>query len=790
MNIPGAAAVARSAAVLTAAAILLAGCAGQKAYREGTSLAAQGRTEESLARFREATVQNPEELQFRIAYRQALERAIVTLVEQANRTAAKGDLVAAEKMYAQVLSMDVGNERALAGQRALAARRTSAGVAGKPLTPATAESRTPSRETGMTSLATAYRRPISIEFKDVSLKQVFEVISRSSGLNFIFDREVRLEQKVTLFLKNTSVEAAVYYTLLTNQLEQQIVNGNTVLVYPNAANKLKDYQEMVVHTFHLTNADAKSVAASLKTLVKTRDIVVDDKLNMLIVRDTPDAIRMATRVVALHDVAEPEVMLEVEILEVKRDRILELGIAWPDSLSLTPLPGPNAGAGALTLRELRGLSSATLAAGIGPVTINARNQDSDAKLLANPRIRVRNREKAKILIGDRVPLITTTSTATGFASESINYLDVGLKLDIEPSVHLNDDVAIKISLEVSSIVNQLQTKAGSIAYQIGTRTATTVLRLKDGENQVLAGLINDEDRRSARKIPGLGNLPIIGRLFGSTADNHQKTEIVLSITPHLIRNIERPDGGQAEFASGTESSLRPRPDGFAATIGNTMRTVAITGATGSGIAPTATAVTPEAAPQVVRKPVTPADLQANAIATDGVPPSAADADGTPGRSAPGQGALQPASLTETVEARAAEGFRMQLTGTQQLKVGETFTLQLGMESALPVTSVPLVITFDDKVLEASGVLEGGFLRQGGASTSFHSKIDPGRVLLTGTRIGEQGASGRGNFASVNFRALAPTGSSTVTILTAAPIGLSGIAIAAPDVVPHLVEVKP
>ena len=800
MNTFGAARFTRCTAALAAAACLLAGCAGQKAYQEGSALAAQGRTEESLAKFREAAAQDPAELQFRIAYRQALERTITTAIVQADRTVAKGDFAAAEKMYAHVLDLEPGNERALAGQRVLAAKRAAAGAAEKALAPAAAQSQLPPRENGTGPLAAAYRRPISIEFKDVSLKQVFEVISRSSGLNFIFDRDVRLEQKVTLFLKNTTVEAAVYYTLLTNQLEQQVVNGNTVLVYPNAANKLKDYQDMVVHTFHLTNADAKSVAASLKTLVKTRDVVVDDRLNMLIVRDTPDAIRMATRLVALHDVAEPEVMLEVEILEIKRDRILELGIAWPDNLSLTPLPGLNAGANALTLRDLRGLNSGTLAAGIGPVTINARKQDSDAKLLANPRIRARNREKAKILIGDRVPLITTTSTATGFASESINYLDVGLKLDIEPSVHLDNDVAIKISLEVSNIVSQLQTKSGSIAYQIGTRTASTVLRLKDGENQVLAGLINDEDRRSARKIPGLGDLPILGRLFGSTADDHQKTEIVLSITPHLIRNIERPDAGRLEFTSGTESSLRSRPDAFAATVGNTVRVETITGVPGSAMA------TPDAARATVPKPSVPAalaDLRGSAIATASTPPPPSESDVPSGKSLPPHGtpglpaetqAPRPAAPSPDLPGAAAggvqEGFRMQLTGAQQIKVGEVFTLQLGMESALPVTSVPLVVIFDEKVLEASGVLEGGFLRQGGASTSFHSKIDPGRVLLTGTRTGEQGASGKGNFASVNFRAIAPTGSSTVTILTAAPVGLSGIAIAAPDVPPHVVEVKP
>ena len=195
---------------------------------------------------------------------------------------------------------------------------------------------------------------------------------------------------------------------------------------------------------------------------------------------------------------------------------------------------------------------------IDPATVTARKTDTDANLLANPRIRARNHEKAKILIGERVPNITTTATSTGFVAESVNYVDVGLKLDVEPTIYLDGDVAIKVALEVSSIISQLETKAGSVAYQIGTRTAQTVLRLKDGENQVLAGLINDEDRRSANKVPGLGELPVVGRLFGEQADDASKTEIVLSITPHIVRNIRRPEAALIEFDSGTENSLGAR----------------------------------------------------------------------------------------------------------------------------------------------------------------------------------------------------------------------------------------
>jgi general secretion pathway protein D len=184
-----------------------------------------------------------------------------------------------------------------------------------------------------------------------------------------------------------------------------------------------------------------------------------------------------------------------------------------------------------------------------------KQQDGAASVLANPRIRVKNKEKARVHIGDRVPVITTTAAASGgFVSESVTYLDVGLKLEVEPLISLDDEVGIKVGLEVSNIVREVKSTSNTLTYQIGTRNAATNLRLRDGETQVLAGLISNDERRSADKVPGLGDLPVAGRLFSSTLDNNTRTEIVLLITPRLVRTLARPDAASVEFAAGTESS--------------------------------------------------------------------------------------------------------------------------------------------------------------------------------------------------------------------------------------------
>jgi general secretion pathway protein D len=205
--------------------------------------------------------------------------------------------------------------------------------------------------------------------------------------------------------------------------------------------------------------------------------------------------------------------------------------------------------------QLRHISGADIAITPSP-TANLNKVDTDTVILANPRIRVKNREKARIHVGDRVPVISTTTIATaGTVSDSVTYLDTGLKLEVEPTVYLNDDVGIKLSLEVSSVTKQITSKNGTLTYQLGTREASTVLRLKNGETQVLAGLINNQEQDSANKIPGLGDLPLLGHLFSSHRNDGAKTEIVLLVTPRIVRNVSQPEAAVIEFESGTDSNM-------------------------------------------------------------------------------------------------------------------------------------------------------------------------------------------------------------------------------------------
>jgi general secretion pathway protein D len=581
------------------------GCATDKTFQEGERLIQEGKTEAGLWQLEQAVKEQPKNLEYRAALLRSRESHVARLLAQGQGALQAGNLDEAEGFFREVLRVHTENQRAPAGLAAVGAARRSKGLlaeAGAALkngdfetarhltrgvlaqAPDHEEAKTLLKEveeragkTGgvvMPQLSTALRRPVSLEFREATLKGVFEALSRQSGLNFVFDKDVRLDQRTTVFARDTAIVDALDMILATSQLARKVLNANTLIIYPNIPAKQKEYQDLVVKSFFLSNADAKQALVMIKTIARVRDVFVDERLNMIMVRDTPESVRLVEKLVHLADRPEAEVMLEVEVMEVKRSKLLELGVQWPTQLSLlgkekvvdrvTDAQGNTISQTTkyldvpLTLDLLRNIDKTNT--GISPTPgVVARGEDGDVNLLANPRIRVKNKEKAKIHIGDKVPVITSNVTSTGVTSESVSYLDVGLKLDVEPQVQLQGDVSIKVGMEVSNIVREVKSGTGTLTYQLGSRNANTVLRLRDGETQVLAGLISDEDRAGVSKLPGLGDLPLLGRLFSSHRDEKNKTEIVLLITPRIIRNVERPSLQDTEFFAGTDGNTSDQP---------------------------------------------------------------------------------------------------------------------------------------------------------------------------------------------------------------------------------------
>ena len=714
---------------------LLGACtAGRESYNSGRELIESGRVEEGIAALEQALKENGNNTEYKAYHARQKELYVRFLLSKADRLRAQKQYTEAEAGYRHVFNYESSNRRATDGLEDIRQDRLRDGKAAsaeKLLKAGKAEeaqevarsvlAEDPKHEVALTvtravdaqaqaqqiapGLSAVFKKAITLEFRDANLKAIFEVISRATQINFIFDRDVRPDLKSTIFVKNTTIEDVINLLMVTNQLDKRILNENTILIYPNTPAKAKDYQELVVRAFYLANADVKQTLNMIKTLVKTRDVFIDEKLNLLVMKDTPDAIRLAEKLIVAHDRAEPEVMLEVEVLEITRNRLLDLGIQYPNTFTALNIATQNTASttggvivnttaqtqNLVTVDTLKNLATGNIA--ISPnLQLNLRKEDGDAQILANPRIRVKNREKAKIHIGDKVPVITTTSTANVGVSESVTYLDVGLKLDVEPQVYLDSEVGIKVGLEVSNIVREFRSQTGTLTYQVGTRNASTVLRLKDGETQVLAGLINDEDRKSASKIPGLGDLPLLGRLFSSQRDQSVKTEIILLITPRIIRNLTRLEASLGEFASGTESaigspslSLRKAPAGAAI--------------------------------------VTPAKLQETAAPTA---PTAAVANA-------------PLALT--------------LITPPGISVGQEFNVLVQAAANSEVKSLSFDLVYDTRNIEVMRVNEGAWMKQGNVETSFKNDevVGGGRLSIAIERK-TGGVKGSGAVAVVVLRA--------------------------------------
>lgn len=734
-------------------ALVLAGCAST-VHRDAMQQIDAGYYEEGLAQLQSAVQVHPSDLQLRASLALQLERVQSVLLTQADGARLAGDQARAAALYQRVLGIAPNNVRAQEGLRLLEQRRHLAELlrqaqsalrrgdleqAEKQLASVLAlDARHPealalrleiegqrARASSLyPQLRSKIARPVTLEFRDANLRMVLDVLARATGINVIVDKDVRPDLKVSIFVRQVPVEDALDLLLAQSQLERKVVNDNTVVVYPSTPVKIREHQDWAIRTFFVTNMEVKQAQNLIKTMLKTKDVFIDEKLNILTMRDTPDAIRLAEKLLQTQDQPEPEVVLEVELLDVSRDRFLDLGISWPSTFTLLS-PG---GAAATLLSDLRGGTNSGRIGINRPLEARARATHNDINTLASPRIRVRNREKAKIHIGDRIPLVSATSvpsTQGPVITETVQYLDTGIKLEVEPVVYRDDEVSIKVALEVSDSQDAGRTNSGTSLVRVKTSNASTVLRIRDGETQILAGLIRNDHASSGDKVPGLGEIPALGRLFGRNDDNWAKRELVLSITPRIVRNMPYVPPHMLEYASGTEAALRARPLSLQAS-GEPVQLSAPAGAgqtrSSAGVAPT--------------------------------PPTAATAR------AASPVATGPASL------------QLALDGPHAIQVGEESLLQLRLTADQPIASTALQIGYDPQTLKILKVTEGSLMRQKDAQTSFSTRMDEtaGRLYVGLSRAGPEGATGEGVLLQLHVQGLAPATAAQMQVTVFSGIG--------------------
>ena len=411
-------------------------------------------------------------------------------------------------------------------------------------------------------------KPVTLRFKDTDITEVLEILSKLAKINVLVDEGVRAK-KVTSYIKDLPLRQTFSLILSTNRLFAKQVNDNSLIVIPDTPAKHRQYDELQVRTFYLSNADAKRIVNLLRTILSTRQIFVDEKLNAVTLRDTPNKIALAEKLIHLNDRGGGEVELDLEILEVDRTKLRNLGIFFTDQYQaafFTFPTGSPLSAGAVTAALLGGASLKGDLLFTNPtVLLNLIKTDSEAKLLANPTLRVLDRQKASIVIAERRPfeVSSLTSTSGGTTAEPagavtttetrVEFRDVGLKLTFTPIIHLNDEVTIELNFEISSLGEPVGDN--ELTPSVNTRTLNTFITLKDGQSRLLGGLIQNETRKTVQRSPLLGDLPLIGRLFRDEREENVRRDVIISIKLRVVKRLEPPYPEVSTFWAGTWESL-------------------------------------------------------------------------------------------------------------------------------------------------------------------------------------------------------------------------------------------
>ncbi len=612
-------------------------------------------------------------------------------------------------------------------------------------------------------------KPITLKFKEAKIKDVFYILTQLSGINFVFDDGIK-DTPVSIYLDNASFQQALDLLSTMNKLSTKNLNETTVLVYLNSPEKSKQYEDMVLRTFHLNYMDAKKAINLIRTMIQVRKAYVNEDSNSIVVRDTEDIVAVVEKILDANDMPEAEVILDVEVMEVSDKNAeniglllsnynVQLGAFSGNSLMSTSLTGATttAASGTTTITTGGGDPSNLVRAftmkGIGGfvtvpnATFNLGKTLAKGEVLSNPKIRVKNKEKAKFNVGTRVPI--TTTTMNGVQSQvNVQYVDVGVKVNAEPTIQLNNEISIKLNLEVSSILTKEKVGADGLTtvVTIGTRNIETVLSLKDNETSVIGGLIQRTDSNDKTKLYLLSDIPLIGPLFTNSNTSKDKTELMLAITPRLIRGIPVPLPGLSSFASGKEdhpsivkpmSSFDQEPvfEGEVLPKGSDKKAVTL---------PSAPKKTDSTVPTIVAQVVQP---------TPSVPPAAQPIQKQPAPPAAQTVSVAPAALIQSPP--PSQRSLLQIAAPSSATVGQQFTIDIKISDVTDLANAPFILTYDPVFVDFISMSEGAYLKKDGKETTFSSRANSaaGTVTVTLARsAGNSGVTGGGTLVTATFRA--------------------------------------
>jgi len=716
--------------------LLAAGCPkGKPDYQQGRRAENLQDYDAAYDFYQRALKSEPENAEYQIRFNQARFEAAAFHVKAGTKLRERGDLQGAAGEFQRAVAIDPSSPIAEQELRKIAEMIGERNHAAEAAEASAAESEQPPLASTPPEIRPLSRAPISLHMSN-DAKIVFDTIGKLAGLTIVYDPDFPA-RRIPVDLTNVTLEQALEIVSLESKAFWKPVTENIIYVVPDQPQKRRDYEEQVVRTFYLSNTvqaqDLTEIVTGLRQLLDLKRIQQLNAQNAIIVRDSPDKLAIAEKMIKDIDKAKPEVVIQVQVLEARLDKMRNLGILPGQTASIAVVPpgtttttnGTNTNGSStsnttqiLTLQNLTHLNGSAYSVTLPNFTANALLNDSMTKIIQNPEVRSVDGQPAKLRIGDRVPVATGSfqagvgvgSTAgTGFVNPLVNtqfqYIDVGVNVDITPRVHPNHEVSLKVSVEVSSVTGQ--TNIGGIQQPIiSQRKIDHEIRLKEGEANILGGLVAKTDTKSLNGWPGLAKVPLLRYLFSEDSKNYEDDEILIILTPRIVRMPDWTRANLRPLYSGSESNVQVRRE------------------------------------SEVRAP---AQEIPQAPSNPGNAPTAPAPNGAQG----GQSAqlrFEPRTLS--------------------LKVGQQSTVGVVVDNVNDLFSIPFLLQYNPAVISVEEIQHGGFLQGGNQEIAIVTNInkEKGQAIISATRQpNTAGVSGTGTIMGIVVKAIGP-GASNLSIV--------------------------
>jgi len=719
---------------------LLAGCTASKVFNQAETEARRDNWDAAVIDYSKAIALDPGNSRYEIALARAKLKSSAEHFQKGKRFAASSQWDLAVTEYQQTLLLNPGNQHAadeLDKAMVMIRRRDE-----QPSQMDRLKEQARKDALAPPKLSAKSNIPIQVQFRDKPTGQIFDVIGKASGINFIYDEKTDLNKPMTIEIGSVTLEKALDILMLQTKNFYKVIDEHTLLISPDNRQKRQELEDQVIRTFYLSSAETKQVVSVVRTLLNSRQVAENDQLNAVSIKDTPDKVAIAEKLVDSNDKSKGEVVIDVQLMEVKRTTLKTLGIDLSSkTFNIDYLDGKQS----VPLNNLSALRQKGnwLVGPIPSVVVNFLKSDSDAKSIAQPQLRVTEGEKAEIIVADRIPIPNTSFNSSQTVGGNIvpitsfTYQNVGITLQLEPRVHHNKEVTLKVQLEVSNLAGTTDLGNGVKQPIIGTRQVQTVIRLRDGETNLLAGLIERVDQFSKSGVAGLTDIPGIGDVFSTRTADIADTDIILTLTPYIVRIPDITEDDLQTLWVGTEDNMRLR---------GSVRGV-------MGVSPF---VQPEE--EAPPEPIPPNPAKAILPPVNGTKnaaaPAAAGAAGAveeqpPAENPPGDSTKTPAGPATVRLVPSAPTY----------KVGDRVIVEVRIENGTNVGSVPFHLRYNRQALEfVPPAVQGPFLSSDGANTVFlaNDSGGGGEIVVGLSRLGGgDGISGSGTLATFQFQATNP-----------------------------------